>query len=1111
MKFGIKKKFLATAICLALSTGSAFAMPSGGSVQSGDISGVDAGTLIDGATITAMTNGVINWESFSIANGETLNFALNNNTLLNRVTGTQLSELLGTLNADSGNLILSNPNGILVGANATINANRLMLTTLNIDDSAVNTLLNNRIANLTNGNSSKGVEFQGGGTGIINVARALDVVGGTVTVADGVNITGKKDIHLIAADTATIPFGEGKFAVDTAAGNDVKIGAANITASEGGAIVVFGSKVDMTKAALNATAGSKAQDIMVAAGSSMLHEDSSSTMTLTTTTGNDVTITGSTINNSSVPDSKTSIYGSSVTVKDSTVKSNGDIELFALKSYTEANHGKKIDFAADANVNKLTVDSSTISSAQSMSRDNSDAVMFGGSIDITGTSKIEAPANAGHDIFALSSAKVDGATDTFELKANANNKLTIADTVTLTGGNNGPQHNLPGVYAGSVKIGNGTEDTVAGEKKITVNGKDVWASIYNNYTPTPTPTPTPPEPTPEPVLDETLPTGGNVTVGSVTIGENTYTGAASGASINASSETIKANDNSVIDWSTFNVGKDATLTFNSNGYVLLNRVSGGNAISTILGKIVDDNNGSGRLIISNPNGIVVGNGAAINANSLMLTTLPINDTQFQSLMSGNSVSLTTDSGKAVTLQKNAKIEASGLFSVYAGKIDVADGVTVTGTQSASSDHVVTMVAGNEIEMTSLASGFGHANINNTAENSINMGKASIGKAAANNGIVMSEVNIVGGSVSLDGTEITASTNDGEIKGQSIRILAANLSPASAEVISNKDNQNVTIKNANLDASNALNVFVQGNNVNIENSTIKAEDSISISGNKGNSIKDSTIATSIADWDSIHDASIEINSGKGIVDIQNTIISTDVADGNNIELSGVNVNISGLSRIASGDLNIIGNAVTIADSNINVKNEANIAAVSERLEDGTLVAETSKNKVILTNNALNAAGINVFGGKVKIDDKLYNVEGEYSVGNYKIKVTVTDKGVEIGDVSIDTDSTTEEINNAAQQITTSDQAVEVLKSVLSEDNDFTNEQKVQVVKAVIESSPVMATKNQEIKNQDAASQAASADNAASPVDTGAGVSAGSDNGTDSAVSVDGGNSDNESEE
>ena len=119
---------------LALALGStAYALPSGGSVAAG------AATLSSGAnTLTvnqSSQNAVLNWQSFSIAQGEAVRFAQPNSSsvALNRVTGPDPSSILGSLSAN-GKVFLVNPNGILFGANAQVNVGGLVASTLNISD-----------------------------------------------------------------------------------------------------------------------------------------------------------------------------------------------------------------------------------------------------------------------------------------------------------------------------------------------------------------------------------------------------------------------------------------------------------------------------------------------------------------------------------------------------------------------------------------------------------------------------------------------------------------------------------------------------------------------------------------------------------------------------------------------------------------------------------------------------------------------------------------------------------------------------------------------------------------------------------------------------------------
>ena len=99
IKKHVRRGSLAALIALAL-TSSALAMPTGGEVVrgAGDITvngGTDFSTIADNATITANNDGQINWQTFNIATGETLNFAIaDKRTLVNQVTGAQLSDIL---------------------------------------------------------------------------------------------------------------------------------------------------------------------------------------------------------------------------------------------------------------------------------------------------------------------------------------------------------------------------------------------------------------------------------------------------------------------------------------------------------------------------------------------------------------------------------------------------------------------------------------------------------------------------------------------------------------------------------------------------------------------------------------------------------------------------------------------------------------------------------------------------------------------------------------------------------------------------------------------------------------------------------------------------------
>ena len=76
-------------------------------------------------------NNVMNWQSFSIANGEKVQFDGNN--YLNLVRGTSQSEINGALTG-GGTIYLINPNGILFGATAQVNVGNLVASTRAISE-----------------------------------------------------------------------------------------------------------------------------------------------------------------------------------------------------------------------------------------------------------------------------------------------------------------------------------------------------------------------------------------------------------------------------------------------------------------------------------------------------------------------------------------------------------------------------------------------------------------------------------------------------------------------------------------------------------------------------------------------------------------------------------------------------------------------------------------------------------------------------------------------------------------------------------------------------------------------------------------------------------------
>ena len=110
--------------------GAALANPTGANVVHGSASISANGNLLQ---VTNSPNAIIDWQSFSIANGETTQFIQQNaqSSVLNRVVGNNLSEIHGTLSSN-GRVFLINQAGIVFGENALIDTAGLLASSLDI-------------------------------------------------------------------------------------------------------------------------------------------------------------------------------------------------------------------------------------------------------------------------------------------------------------------------------------------------------------------------------------------------------------------------------------------------------------------------------------------------------------------------------------------------------------------------------------------------------------------------------------------------------------------------------------------------------------------------------------------------------------------------------------------------------------------------------------------------------------------------------------------------------------------------------------------------------------------------------------------------------------------
>ena len=386
----MRRGSLAALITLAL-TSSALAMPTGGEVVrgAGDItlSGGTWDNVANNATITATNDGQINWQAFNIGSGETLNFNIDNNkTLVNNVTGSQLSDILGTMNqTGGGNLVLVNPNGIHVGGNAVLNVSDMTLSALGIvkADDTERVLRQNGEAPITIDGNAK-----------FNVSNQLDIFGGKVSVADGVVFnmgsvggTNEPMLQIKAANSAAWTGKDGEDLTEAIvhnAGNDVVFnGTVKMLGGNRREVEIGGATVSATGAKF---LGRRAETTLYAASKFNADErdadDAKHVFTADVTAANKVSLDGVTAEGKSLQ-----LGGGVIDVKNSTADVYR-LGMEAVASYRATGNGAVMDdtSAPDRTIN---IANSTLTTNQ--------GTIYGGKIAVADDATIQMGSDVGHE------------------------------------------------------------------------------------------------------------------------------------------------------------------------------------------------------------------------------------------------------------------------------------------------------------------------------------------------------------------------------------------------------------------------------------------------------------------------------------------------------------------------------------------------------------------------------------------------------------------------------------------------------------------------------------------------------------------------------------------
>ncbi|QFS36489.1 two-partner secretion domain-containing protein [Burkholderia cepacia] len=239
-KAGGGKRLMAAGVSLlGLAATSAYALPTGGAVASGQ---ADIATSADGKSmsINQHTDKLItNWQDFSVGGGERVSFQqpTQQSIALNRVIGANGSQIHGQIDAN-GKVFVVNPNGVVFGAGAQVNVGGLVASTKDVSDK----------------------DFLAGNYRFAGASGQSVENAGTITAAEGgsVALLGARvsNTGVIRAQAGRVALGAGDAFTVNFDGNgllnlQVEGGAMDAQAHNGGLLKADGGEVLMTARAAN--------------------------------------------------------------------------------------------------------------------------------------------------------------------------------------------------------------------------------------------------------------------------------------------------------------------------------------------------------------------------------------------------------------------------------------------------------------------------------------------------------------------------------------------------------------------------------------------------------------------------------------------------------------------------------------------------------------------------------------------------------------------------------------------------------------------------------------------------------------------------------------------
>jgi len=394
-----------------------------------------------------------------------------------------------------------------------------------------------------------------------------------------------------------------------------------------------------------------------------------------------------------------------------------------------------------------------------------------------------------------------------------------------------------------------------------------------------------------------LPTGGQVAAGNVAI---TQTISSSNAVMNINQSSQKA----IINWNSFDVGKNATVNFNqpNANASTLNRVNSATP-SMINGAV----NANGQVIFVNPNGVIFGKGAEINTGGIIATTMDIKDADY---LNGNMNFSGNGAGRVINKGVIKGNNANSYIALMAPEVRNEGVISAT----LSSNNTAALIAGQKVTLT----------IHNGQLSSYQVDASAIKTLIENKRLI----EVKGGQVFIAAnaaSDLKASVvnNTGTIKADGFSQNGGQIS-----IVASNVTQSGTVS-ANSDTSNGGQINITADTTNLDsgsNTTAK--------GNTGGgqiSVGKSTINTVNAQL-----ASSSINVA------QNARLDASTSNGLGGAIALMASTISHFGVINANSQNGVGGRITLAGDQISLNNTSLTTATGAQGGGQILIGKTNTN-------------------------------------------------------------------------------------------------------------------------------------------------------------------------